>query len=175
MKYKHKNREALFRYFVCLFSIITLMFVVATSNKKSVLVASNINTVKALTSSYFKLKESKIADINNSLTSEFNGTITGYIDKNFNCPINSELTNNIYYNDYMYGTVRILKTNFEINCGSVIKVSNYDNQEFIGIVLDNTNTEGDFSNIKLLFENEDAILNLETKDNISFKIERYGY
>lgn len=192
MKYKHKSNEPLIRYFFCLFSLIALVFIVATSNSKNVLVASNINTVKAIESSRIKVIEKKeakyttvysVEDIKNNQNNliEFNGIIRGYAldcsecNTRLSCLENQDdLVNNIYYNDKTYGTVRILKTNESIPCGSIIKISNYDNQEFLGIVLDSTNDDQNLI-VDLLFENENSILNLGLKENIDFKIERWSF
>ncbi|MBQ8892193.1 MAG: 3D domain-containing protein [Bacilli bacterium] len=199
MRYKHKNKEPLFRYFFCLFSLIALVFIFATSNKKNIIVASNINTVKAIESSRIKVieKEEKkeeeveskyktVYSVNEIETNqdkliEFTGTITGYGPDCPGCsgvlacsPHQNVLNNNIYYNDNLYGTIRILAADPSIPCGSIIKVSNYDNQEFIGIVLDRGRDIHGLT-MDLLFESENSVINLGRKYNINFKVERWGY
>ena len=197
MRYKHKDKKPVIRYFICLFSLIALVFAFATSNKRSIIVASNINTVKAIESSRIKVieKEEKnqIEEIkyktiysineieNNNQLIEFTGTITGYGPDCLGCsgilacePHQNVLNNNIYYNDNTYGTIRILAADPSIPCGSIIKVSNYDNQEFIGIVLDRGRDIHGLT-MDLLFESEKSIVNLGRKYNINFKVERWGY
>ena len=198
MKYKHKTNIALIRYFFCLFFIITLIFVVASSNNKNVIVASNINTVKAVKSYQIKIlnkqeieeinvdkyiKVNSINEINNYQTNflEFDGTITGYGPDCVGCsgilacpPHQNVLNNNIYYNDNTYGIVKILAADDSIPCGSIIKVSNYDNSEFLGIVLDRGRDIKGLT-MDLLFESEKTNAYLGRRYNINFKIERWGY
>ena len=197
MRYKHKNKEPIIKYFFCLFSLIALVFIIATSNKKNVIVASNINTVKAVESSRIKvIKEEKpknqevlqyktINSLNDIVSYnekiEFTGTITGYGPDCVGCsgvlacpPNKNVLNNNIYYNDNIYGTVRILAADPKIPCGSIIKVSNYDNQEFLGIVLDRGRDIHGLT-MDLLFDSEKTVINLGRKYNINFKVERWGY
>ena len=198
MRYKHKNKEPIIKYFLCLFSLIVFVFIIATNNKKSVIVASNINTVKAVESSRIKIikeeekKENwevieykKINSLND-ITSynekiEFIGTITGYGPDCVGCsgvlacpPNKNVLNNNIYYNDNFFGTVRILAADPKIPCGSIIKVSNYDNQEFLGIVLDRGRDIHGLT-MDLLFDSEKTVTNLGRKYDINFKVERWGY
>ena len=197
MKYKHKKNKELINYFFCLFFIIALAFIIASSNQKDVIVASNINSVKAIESSRVALtsKEaeeqiipeyitvSSLEEIKNNSGKkiEFAGTITGYgpdcpgCSGILACPPNMNvLNNNIYYNDSSYGTIRILAADPSIPCGSIIKVSNYDNQEFYGIVLDRGRDIHGFT-MDLLFESENTTSYLGRRYNINFKIERWGF
>ena len=200
MRYKLKKNNSLKKYFFCLFSIIALIFIVATSNKKNVIVASNINTVKSIESSRIivpekeevieevELKEeyvlsNSVNDIKNNQDKkqQFNGTITGYGPDCIGCsgvlacpPHMNVLNNNIYYTDNDYGVIRILAADPNIPCGSIIKVSNYDNQEFLGIVLDRGRDIHGLT-MDLLFESENTNSYLGRRYNINFKIERWGY
>ena len=201
MRYKHKNKTILLRYFFCLFSIIVLVFIVATSNKKNVIVASNINTVKSIESSRiiapYEEKEEVVEEIEipeyvkvlnvleikekQGKKMEFVGTITGYGPDCEGCsgvlacpPHMNVLNNNIYYDDEVYGHIRILAADSSIPCGSIIKVSNYDNQEFVGIVLDRGRDIKGLT-MDLLFESEQTNAYLGRRYNINFKIERWGY
>ena len=201
MRYKHKKNQNVIKYFFCLFSIIALIFLVATSNSKNVIVASNINTVKAIESSRIitpyeeaeetleeEIKEPEylmvgnVLDIKNNQGKkmEFNGTITGYgpdcegCSGVLACPPHMNVLNNIYYSDNEYGKIRILAADPSIPCGSIIKVSNYDNQEFIGIVLDRGRDIHGLT-MDLLFESENTNSYLGRRYNINFKIERWGY
>ena len=121
MKYKHKKHNTLVKYFFCLFSVITLLFIVATSNNKKIIVTSNVNTVKAIETSRIVTIEKEYNDenyievisideflnnINNNI--KFTGNIKGYYNKNFSCKLDSQILNNIYYKDSKYGKLRIL-------------------------------------------------------------------
>ena len=197
MRYKHKKNKALKEYFFCLFSIIALVFLVATSNKKNVIVASNINTVKAIESSriiptieeeieevvteYILVTNTEEISNNKGKKQEFIGTITGYGPDCIGCsgvlacpPHQNALNNNIYYNDVTYGNIRILAADPSIPCGSIIKVSNYDNKEFYGIVLDRGRDIQGLT-MDLLFESENTTSYLGRRYNINFKIERWGF
>lgn len=197
MRYKHKKNKALLRYFFCLFSIIALVFLVATSNHKNVIVASNINSVKAIESSRIITPEKEVEEVikpeyisvssveeislNQNEKIEFTGTITGYGPDCPGCsgvvacpPHMNVLNNNIYYSDSVYGNIRILAADPSIPCGSIIKVSNYDNTEFYGIVLDRGRDIHGLT-MDLLFESENTTSYLGRRYNINFKIERWGY
>ena len=196
MRYKHKKKTALYNYFFCLFSIIALLFVIAASDEKAVIVANNINNVKSLETSRIKeplieIKEEEVEYVkvfsvneialNNGKKTEFIGTITGYGPDCDGCsgilgcpPHQNVLNNNIMYNDPTYGQIRILAADPAIPCGSIIKVSNYDNSEFVGIVLDRGKDIHGLT-MDLLFESEHTNNYLGRRYNINFKIERWGY
>ena len=197
MKYKHKQEKSLIRYFLGLFFVITLLFIVATSNTKTTVIATNVNTVKAIESSrivtpinmeelyeeveYIKVFNTNEITLNKGNLIEFVGTITGYGPDCEGCsgivgcpPYQNVLNNNIYYDDKEYGTIRILAADPSIPCGSIIKVSNYDNTEFIGIVLDRGRDIKGLT-MDLLFDSENTTFDLGRKYNINFKIERWGF
>lgn len=198
MKYKNKGRQALKRYFINLFFVIFLMFIVATSPNKDTVVTSNINTVKSIESSriirperneeiVFQKPNYQVVTSTNEIKMsenkliEFTGTITGYGPDCVGCsgilacpPNQNVLNNNIYYNDEKFGKIRILAADPSIPCGSIIKVSNYDNNEFIGIVLDRGRDIHGLT-MDLLYESEKKIENHGRKYNIDFKIERWGF
>lgn len=195
MKYRHKISKELTRYFCGLFFVIALLFLIATSNDRSTIVASNVNTVKAIESSrvvlpikdeYIENEKSQFFSIeeiiaNQGNLAEFNGTLNGYsydcdeCSNNLVClPSTNVSEDNIYYNDMTYGQIRILAADSNIPCGSIIKVSNYDNQVFYGIVLDRKNNVQGLI-IDLLFNNKKSIVNFEKSNNVNFKIERWGF
>ena len=197
MRYKHKNNKSIFNYFFCLFLFIALLFIIASSNETSYIVASNINTVKSIESSRIipivkeetkEIKEeytqvysvNEIRNIDNKKI-EFTGTITGYGPDCDGCsgivacyPNPNVLNNNIYFIDNDYGQIRILAADSSIPCGSIIRVSNYDNTEFIGIVLDRGRDIQGLT-MDLLFDSEYTSAYLGRRYNINFKIERWGY
>ena len=193
MKYKHKNNLALKKYFFCLFSVIALIFVVATSNIKHTIVASNINTVKAIEASriikletvkekdeevdYTEIYNPSDLELNNGNFIEFQGTIKGYglnENQSLACNESSKIVNNIYYKDSNYGKIRILASDNNIPCGSIIKVSIPNKNTFYGIVLDREVSAIDF-NLELLFENQSIANYLGKYNDINYKIVRWGY
>ena len=187
-----KQINSLKLYFFSLFFIIFLLFMIATSNSHDSFVTSNENNVKAVQSSRIQANyKGKIETITvNSLEElkknlnkrvRFTGTITGYgpdcigCSGKLGCPPHQDVRNgNIYYEDKEYGKIRILASDPLIPCGSVIKVSNYYNQEFYGIVLDRgSDIQG--LTMDLLYESEISTKNIGRKYNIIFEIERWGF
>ena len=203
MRYKNKYKKRYVLYFTYLFTLISLAFIVVCSNKKSNLVASNINTVKSITtSSFLRFEEleleknteeqenfieyidvSTLNDIENMKGQKmrFVGTLTGYGPDCPGCsgivacqPHPNVLNNNIYYTDDSYGKIRILAADKKIPCGSIIKIENYMSEPFLGIVLDRgRDIQG--MTMDLLYESEHTSSDLGRKYNIIFNIERVGF
>ena len=202
MKSKYEKQRQLKKYFRNLFFIIFLFFLVLTSNKKIIVVASNINIVKSITSSRigmvdktnlsnFKLdkediKYFEVYSIEDLLNNKdklisFNGTLTGYGADCEGCngylACNSNINvsnNNIYYNDLNYGTVRILAADKSIPCGSIVKIQNYLKDDILGIVLDRGSAINGLT-MDLLFNSEDETQEMGRAYNIKYYIERWGY
>ena len=196
---KNKQRNRLKSYFFNLFYIIFLMFVVATSNIKSSIVVNNINTVKSIESSriesigisfnnvekeeFFKVFSVQEISLNQSKKIEFTGTITGYGPDCVGCsgivgcpPYQNVKDGNIYYEDSVYGKVRILAADKSIPCGSIIKISNYKfiEEDFYGIVLDRGSAIVGLT-MDLLHASEKETIIVGRQYNINFKIERWGF
>lgn len=187
-----KQAKSLKNYFFSLFLIIFLLFVIATSNTENSFVTNNENNVKAVESSRIVLNEKKevtkikintLEELKNNVNKkvEFAGTLTAYGPDCKGCsgklgcyPYQNVLNNNIYYEDSTYGKIRILASDPLIPCGSVIKVSNYYNQEFYGIVLDRGSAIKGLT-MDLLYESEIATKNIGRQYNITFEIERWGF
>ncbi len=190
-------------YFINLLFVILLMFIVATSNDKRVIITNNINTVKAVQT--FKLKDfedDKIQslefvssndflkvfslselNLNKNKKVEFEGTLTGYGPDCVGCsgkvgcaPYQNVKNGNIYYEDKSYGKIRILAADPSIPCGSIIKVSNFKHVDgdIYGIVLDRGSAIHGLT-MDLLYESEAATKSLGRSYNINFKIERWGF
>ena len=194
MRLKNRKNDSIKNYLLTLFSVITILFVFASYNQHSVIVASNVNSVKSIESSKIIAPEPEeeiiqyinvfsIDELKNNQGNlvEFTGTITGYGPDCEGCsgilacpPHQNVLENNIYYNDIDYGNLRILAADASIPCGSIIRVSNYDNQEFLGIVLDRGRDIQGLT-MDLLFNSEFVTIDHGRKYNINFKIERWGF
>ena len=121
-------------------------------------------------------------DTNNyNVLAVYDGTVTAYgpdcvgCSGKLGCPPHQDVRNgNIYYEDKDYGKIRILASDPLIPCGSVIKVSNYYNQEFYGIVLDRGSAIKGLT-MDLLYESEMTTKNIGRQYNITFEIERWGF
>ena len=195
MRYKNQLNKCLKGYFFYLFFCILLIFIVAGSYSTNSIVTSNINAVKSIESSRILWEEKKseveevekyqkidnLDAISNDINYEFVGTMTGYGPDCVGCsgilacpPYQNVLNNNIYYNDSMYGEIRIVAADPRIPCGSIVKISNYEEKEFFGIVLDRgRDIQG--MTIDLLYESENSSSYLGRRYNIVFQIERLGF
>lgn len=188
-----KQAKILKVYFSSLFLIIFLLFVIATSNTENSFVANNENNVKAIESSrvnasYKSIKKetivvSSMEELKNNVnkTVMFTGTITAYghdcvgCSGRLGCPPYMNVKNgNIYYEDATYGKIRILASDSNIPCGSIIKVSNYLGTSFTGIVLDRGSAIKGFT-MDLLEESEAKTKKIGRQYNIGFEIERWGF
>ena len=196
MKFKKKQINSLVLYFFTLFYVISLLFMIGTSNNKDLVVVSNIHTVKAVESSRVAMINEKITNnnqeefikvfsteeikLNQGNKLEFIGTLTGYGPDCVGCsgivacePHQNVKNGNIYYQDSYYGKIRILAADRSIPCGSIIKISNYFDSDFYGIVLDRGSAVVGLT-MDLLYESEKS-LGLGRVHNINFQIERWGY
>ena len=186
-----KQINSLKLYFFSLFFIIFLLFMIATSNSSDSFVTSN--EIKAVQSSRIHanyknnlietVTVNSLEELKNNINKrvKFTGTITGYgpdcvgCSGKLGCPPYQDVRNgNIYYEDKDYGKIRILASDPLIPCGSVIKVSNYFNKEFYGIVLDRGSAIKGLT-MDLLYESEIATKNIGRQYNITFEIERWGF
>ena len=199
MKRKKKQINSLKQYFFHFFFLISLMFIIATSNTKDSFIVSNINTVKALESSRIEKIDNKkpinlvptftrISSIQelNTLENkkiEFTGTLTGYGPDCVGCsgivgcpPYQNVKNGNIYYEDLTYGKIRIVAADKNIPCGSIIKISNYPHidGDFYGIVLDRGSAINGLT-MDLLYESEQDTIKIGRTYNINFQITRWGF
>ena len=187
-----KQINSLKIYFLSLFLIIFLLFIIATSNYSSSFVTNNENNVKAVESSRIvlndkkettKIKVNTLEELKNNINKnvEFVGTLTAYGPDCKGCsgklgcyPYQNVLNNNIYYEDNTYGKIRILASDDIIPCGSIIKVFNYFDTEFFGIVLDRGSLVKGLT-MDLLENSEKDTLKIGRQNNINFEIVRWGY
>lgn len=94
----------------------------------------------------------------------------------------SLINDGIYYDDYLYGKVRILAAdNSAFPCGTIVKVDNGTLEEFYGIVLDsgssmrNAWTTGTVW-MDLAFSSQaDASKGHATSSNTKFNVQRWGW
>ena len=195
---KNKQINPLKKYFFNLFYIIFLLFLIATSNTKSSIVVSNINTVKAVESSrieslgvpfsnksqeFIKVFSTDEISLNQNKKIEFMGTLTGYGPDCVGCsgivgcpPYQNVKNGNIYYEDSTYGKIRIVAADKNIPCGSIVKISNYPyiDGEFYGIVLDRGSSIVGLT-MDLLYQNEQETIKIGRTYNINFQITRWGF
>lgn len=199
---RKKQINSLKFYFFNLFYIVFLLFLVATSNHKTNIIVSNINTIKGVQSSRIEQIENtnintnnintfssiKVFSINELVLNKnknlnFTGTLTGYGPDCVGCsgivgcyPYQNVKNGNIYYDDKDYGKIRILAADKNIPCGSIIKISNYKfiQGDFYGIVLDRGSAIVGLT-MDLLHESEKETINIGRQYNINFDIIRWGF
>ena len=146
---------------------------------------------------YIHLSDSKnqVLKVGTGRTGEYTGTLTGYGPDcpgcstvgNVSCLTkegtrHSLISNGLYYNDSMYGSVRILAAdNSAFPCGTIVKVSNNNLPEFTGIVLDTGITMRKAWSqgivwFDLAFSSEaDATVGMATNKNTKFSVQRWGW
>ena len=118
---------------------------------------------------------SNIEESNNEI---FTGKMSGYgADIGTHTAYGYCITDTITYLDQEYGELRILSGGKEYPYGTVVKVSNTNVGDFVGIVLDrgsNIGKEGKFM-FDLLFKTSSEALSYGVSNNASFEILREGF
>ncbi len=158
--------------------------------------------VNGLSLTYDGLNYTRLSDVKNQVLKvgtgkqgEYKGRLTGYGPDcegcsklgNVSCrtregKVHSLKTDGIYYNDIVYGKLRILAADqSQFPCGTVIKINNGVLNEFYGIVLDTGYTmrkawsEGTVW-IDLAFESQKvARTGGATSSNTKFSVQRWGW
>ena len=184
------------RLFVVVF-ILTLFMIVATGASSKTNYVANISNIKSLQAVHIVKKydnldeELKVTMVSNMQEARdygeqgpisFVGQMTSYgpdcvgCSGIVACPPRLDVSNNIYYEDKEYGTVRILAADRNIPCGSIMKISNltHTDQEMIGIVLDRGGAiKGNI--IDLLSESEAASNDVGREKDVLFEVVRWGW
>ena len=191
--------------FVKYFGFISLIFlsaiVVLSGNKKTVITTSNINSVKSLQAVHIvnKYNSIKVAEekketpvfatfneaiaVASNMPVAFMGKLTAYgpdcpgCSGNSACPPRQNFKNgNIYFNDQVYGKVRVVAADRSIPCGSIVRISGiriYD-QPILAIVMDRGGAVKG-NHLDLLFTSQSNLEGFTTSNNIKFEIIRYGW
>ncbi len=188
-------------YFGLVGIIFTLSFIVLSGNSKTVVSTSNINSVKSLqavhiVNKYNSIKEAEKAKeptLYNSFAEAlsvastspvaFMGTLTAYgpdcpgCSGNSACPPRQNFKNgNIYFEDQVYGTVRVVAADRSIPCGSIVRISgiNIYSEPILAIVMDRGGAVTG-NHMDLLFTSQSNLEGFATSHNIKFEIIRYGW
>lgn len=159
---KYYRRLALKRIIFCLVYTIFVYLLISYCGDRYSVTTSNITNVKSIETNILKSRIYK---------NEKNKGQLKYIYKNdsysINCLDNYIINNNKYY-DSTYGELYILKTNPQIACNSILKISTENNIDIYGIVLDIDENQSE--NIIEIYNNNEK----ELTENINFYIERTG-
>ncbi len=192
------------RYVHYLLSI-TLLFlgsiIVISGNNKQTIVTYNVNSVKSLEAVHMVDKyNSLIADRKNKefpLYASFQqaileapkepvafmGKLTAYgpdcvgCSGGSACPPRQNFTHgNIYFNDQLYGQVRVVAADRSLPCGSIVRISgvNIYEEPLLAVVLDRGGSITG-NHLDLLFSSENNLEGFATSSNIKFEIIRYGW
>ena len=189
------------RYFCFVIIIFGLAFVVLSGDNTTVVMTSNINSVKSLQAVHIVNKYNSIKEMENtrepilynnfydaiSVASSspvaFMGTITAYgpdclgCSGNSACPPRQNFKNgNIYFEDGIYGKVRIVAADRSIPCGSIVRISgiNIYSEPILAIVMDRGGKVNG-NHMDLLFTSNSNLEGFATSHNIKFEIIRYGW
>ena len=188
------------KYFMFIILIFSLGFIILSGNSKKVITTSNINSVKSLqavhiVNKYNSIKEAEkkvetpffesfydAISVASSSPVAFNGKLTAYgpdcpgCSGNSACPPRQNFKNgNIYFEDQVYGTVRVVAADRSIPCGSIVRISGISiySEPVLAIVMDRGGAVTG-NHMDLLFTSQS---NLEgfTTSNVKFQIIRYGW
>ena len=159
---------------------------------------SNINGVKSLEAVHMINKYSpkdeklQVMAVNNMKEAatygpttpiSFTGQMTAYkatcpgCTGRVSCPPRQDVrNNNIWYNDNVYGKIRIMAADPNIPCGTVVKITNvtFTNEEIIGIVLDRGGAiKGNIMDF-LVGENDNMDI-VGRQRNVNYEVVRWGW
>lgn len=189
------------KYFSFVIIVFALAFVVLSGNNKTVVMTSNINSVKSLqavhiVNKYNSIKEMEKAkepvlydnfydaiSVANSSPVAFMGKLTAYgpdcpgCSGNSACPPRQNFKNgNIYFEDQVYGKVRVVAADRSIPCGSIVRISgiNIYSEPILAIVMDRGGSVTG-NHMDLLFTSQSNLEGFATSNNIKFEIIRYGW
>ena len=186
------------KYFLFVIMIFGLGFVVLSGNSRKVITTSNINSVKSLqavhiVNKYNSIKEAEkkveipffesfydAISVASTSPVAFNGKLTAYgpdcpgCSGNSACPPRQNFKNgNIYFEDQVYGTVRVVAADRSIPCGSIVRISgiNIYSEPILVIVMDRGGAVNG-NHMDLLFTSQS---NLEGFVTSNVKLIRYGW
>ena len=191
------------RFLVILFILFTF-FVIASGNKKEKIISYNTNNVKSVQAVHIVNKYNSLLEENKTNQKvqaiaassfyealsiapaqavSFPGMMTSYgpdcagCGGHSACPPRQDFRNgNIYFNDSVYGQVRILATDSAIPCGTIVKVTNpgVSAEPFYAIALDRGGAIVG-GKMDLLYETESAAALAGTQYNVIYEINRWGW
>ena len=185
--------------FVCF--IFCFAFIVLSGNSKTSIETANVNSVKSLqalhiVNKYNSIKESlkkidipvfnsfsEAMSLASSMPVAFMGKLTAYgpdcvgCSGNSACPPRQNFKNgNIYFDDQVYGKVRVVAADRSIPCGSIVRISgiNIYDEPILAIVMDRGGAVNG-NHMDLLFATQSNLEGFTTSSNIKFELIRYGW
>lgn len=202
---RRKRKKKITRYCTYLFSVsfcFLLLIVVVSGNKKMSITTYNVNNKKSIQAvrmadQYNTLLETKkpvhpfvyqtfdeaVSVSKTGVSASFIGKLTGYGPDCKGCggsgacsPRQNFKNGNIYFNDDVYGKVRIVAADRSLPCGSIVRIHNISiyKDPIIAVVMDRGGAiKG--NHLDLLFETEKNMQGMYTHHNIQFDILRIGF
>lgn len=161
-----------------------------------------VEGINGLDYTYDGLNYIHISDVTNEVVQKgtgkeglYTGKLTGYGPDCPGCSLvgnvacrtkeglnHSLISDGLYYNDFLYGSVRILAAdNSAFPCGTIVKVNNGILDEFYGIVLDsgsamrNAWATGTVWMDLAFSSQEEALTGGATSSNTNFSVQRWGW
>lgn len=137
-------------------------------------------------------KIDEVVELGTGANGSYTGTLTAYGPDCIGCTgilacrtkegTYQNLFDSIYYEDYQYGKVRILATDFTLfPCGTIIEITNNKLEKEIGVVLDTGSQmrkawrENGLVWVDLALEKNDSEALKYTNYNTSYQVKRWGW
>lgn len=194
----NKLSSVLFRRLEIIVLLIVLGVIITTGSGKRTNYASNTSSATSLQAIHFlakyddtqeELQVRPVVDMNEAAMYgaespiSFVGQMTAYGADCYGCsgrvacpPRQDVRNNNIYYEDAVYGVVRILAADSRIPCGSIVKISNvtFTTEEIFGIVLDRGSAiQGNIMDFLVASESDGFAIGRQK--GVQFEIVRWGW
>lgn len=194
-------KKKYFSYLTSVLLLFIILMIVFSGNQKTKILTTNFNQTKSIEAVHIVQKYN---DIQESIKFKeptlfasfqeamqyvaerpvaFIGTLTAYgpdcvgCGGNSACPPRQNFKNgNIYFDDQVYGKIRVVAADRSLPCGSIVRISgiNIYNEPVIAVVLDRGGAiKG--NHLDLLFETEKNLQGFGTSHQIKFEILRYGW
>lgn len=190
-----KNILYMARNQLCVILVLIIMFfIIVSGNQKEEVITYNVNSVNSIQAVHLVSKYnpevvetvyanniSEVLQYGSSNPVIFHGTMTGYGPDCVGCtgkvscpPRNNVRNGNIYFEDNDYGTVRIVAADYNIPCGTVVKISGGRLQEQItAVVLDRGGAiRGTLMDLLMPSERDSSPLG---RQYVTYEIVRWGW
>lgn len=190
--------KAMFYRGLVVFGIFVYIFVMISGRTEKTNYVTDINGVRSMESvhmiSKYDSRTQKLQVLHVDTMAEaaiygpdtpisFTGQMTAYRPNctgctgRVSCPPRQDVRNgNIWFNDNVYGTIRILAADPNIPCGTIVKITNvsFSEEEIIGIVLDRGGAiKGNIMDF-LVGETDDMDV-VGRQYNVNYEVLRWGW
>lgn len=190
-----KKIVCMIRNQLCIILVLVIMFfIVANGNEKTEKITYNVSSINSIQAVHLvsKYNPEEVETVYANGLAEvlkygstnpviFQGTMTGYGPDCVGCtgkvycpPRNDVRNGNIYFNDNVYGKVRIVAADHSIPCGTMVKISGGKlSAPMTAIVLDRGGViKGTLMDLLMASEYES---NAVGRQNVTYEIVRWGW